>query len=249
MSPPRTLALSDMAVGPRARRWIFRFAAVMVAANVLLPAGMVAYAALTGASYWDPFYEDGNPVTWLSVTQLLVIAVVAFLHRQVAELERGSSPEAGAGGRWIWVVFGLGFAFLAIDEAFEVHEALRDRFVRPHGLFDDLPFLAPGDVGLYLYFAVGLVFTLFLLRELRRHGPSAGLFVAALVLTLSVVIVDALPERVTDEWADGYFFTSIYEEVGEVWAQLLFLLSFLVLLSERLRRLSAGNGRTGSGSS
>jgi hypothetical protein len=230
-----------------ARRQLRRVALLLGTVDLLLPLGLLAYAAASGQRYWDLFWGEGNAITWFSSVQLLVVAGAAYANHQTARLTAGVDDDARSTRAWVWGVFALGFLFLALDEEFELHETLRERVLKPGHLFGDIPFISPGDVGLWIYLAVGLAFTAFLLLELRRHRVALGLFVAALVLTASFTVIDSLPPEM--ELQIGFFWTSFYEESGEIWAQWLFLASFLSVLDTRLAALGGGlkPSRRGSG--
>ncbi len=223
-----------------AARVVLLFAIVMILLNLLIPPGIALYARAIGEHYWTLFWGEDNLITWFSSVQLLLIGMVAWLNREVAVLAQRLGGEGeGRIRAWIWWIFMLGFFFLSLDERFRIHEQVRDQILKPDGLFVGLEYLRPGDVGLYFYLAVGLFFTGFLLAELRRYPWSLAFFVAALLLTLSVAVVDSLPERLMEGWSWRRFMTSAFEEVGENTAQLLFLLSFTTVLHGRLRRLGA----------
>ncbi len=212
-----------------------RFASTMIAANLLLPAAMWVHSGLAGESMWRMFRTESNAVEWFSSVQLLLIALVAGANYVVAGLEH-------ARARWIWGVLALGFLLFALDEQFGVHEAMRDDLFRPVGLFVETPWLIEGDVGLYLFFALGLTFAPFVLGELRQADRALALFVAAILLTFPTIVIDSLRDAVMEGWSTRRFWDYTFEEVGEMWAGLLFLLSFLALLEARLVRM-AGPGR------
>jgi len=230
-----------------ARQQILRFASVMAVVNLLLPVGLFVYTEITGQRYWQPYRGEDNLATWFSTVQLLLIGGVAYVNYRTVgltqRLDLGGTPRRP----WIWLVFALGFVFLALDERFDVHEALRENVFRPAGLFVDLRYVSAGDIGLYLYFLIGLMVTPFLLPELRRRPVSLLLFSAALLLTLATVIMDSLKGSTLREWPIRHFWDYVFEEVAEIWAQLLFLLSFLVVLYARLVEMKGRRGSGGSG--
>ena len=212
---------------------IVRFACLMVALNVLIPLGLGVYALATGRDYAPLFWNEDNLMTWFSSVQLMIIGLIAWLNREMTVLLRRLSP--GAPGRaWIWWVFMLGFFFLALDERFRIHEQVRDRWLKPGGFFTGYDYLRPGDVGLYFYLIVGLVFAAFLVAELRRYRWAPGWFAAAVGVAISVTVIDSLPESVVGQWPMPRFWSSVFEEVAELTAQLLFLLSFLSVLHGKL---------------
>ncbi len=224
--PPAGMAVDTV------RRLLLRLALALGLVNVLLPIGLVLYAEAVGEVYWWMFWGEGNAITWFSSVQLLIVGVVAYLNYELLGLLGRLGRDGARGNAWIWLVFAAGFIFLALDERFEFHETLREGVLQPLGLFSDMAYVESGYIGLYLYLTVGLVFAAFLFPELRPWRGSLGFFIAALVLSAAFTIVDALPEEDV-----AYFLTSFFEESGEIWAQFLFLLSFLAVLNGRLERL------------
>jgi hypothetical protein len=217
-----------------ARRQLVRLGLAMAVVNLLLPLGLWVVADATGAEYWEMFAGEENAVTWFSSVQLLLLAAVAWGNRRVAEL-LAASP--GRPRTAIWTFFALGFVFLSIDERFELHERLRDELLAPAGVATDVGFLEPGDLGLYAILAVGLVATAFLVRELRERPLALGLFASGVVLAAAVTVTDSVRGEIAYAWRHGWFWNYVFEETGELWAQLLFLLAFLLLLHDRLTRL------------
>ena len=198
----------------------------MIGLNLLVPGGILLYAEWSGQHFSKLFWGEDNLVTWFSSVQLLLIAGVAYLVFEV-------SVSAKVGSKWCWALLSLGFVFLALDERFEIHENLRDRVFIPADLFTDIPKLQAGDAGLFLYFGVGLIVAVFLWRELRDWPWAARLFSAALILTAVVLVIDGMGWPEVRHWPMRRFWTSVFEETGELWAQLLFLLSFLIVLAGR----------------
>lgn len=222
-----------------ARRQIVGFALLMCAFNLLLPLGQYAWSHMIGQAFWRQYQGNYGPSEWFSSVQLLLIAIVAWGNYRLGGLEfRRCKANAGRSYRF-WVVFALGFLLFAVDERVGIHSALRDGLFRPAGLFVDLDWLRAGDVGLYLFFLVGVVFTPFLYPELRRHLASLVCYSAAMLLALSTIVVDSLRKGAMSDWPYRRFWDYPFEEVGEIWAQLLFLISFLIVLHSRLGRLAA----------
>jgi hypothetical protein len=216
-------------------------ALILCALNLGLPAGLLLYAALSGEDYWNMFWGERNAITWFSSVQLLLVAGAAQANHAVARLLQRAGHVLRA--VWVWRVFAMGFVFLAIDEYFELHEALREQVLKPRHLARGLPWIRPGDIGIHLYLVVGLIFTFFLLRQLRGRRTALVLLAAGLVLTAATAIIDSLPREI--EARISYFWTSVFEEGGEIWAQLLFMLAFLDVLHARLGTLALSPLRSG----
>ena len=225
-------AITASAIG-QARRVVIAMAVI----NVLLPTSLFVHAGLTGEDYWDFFDGERNAITWFSTLQLLVVGLVAYANYALIGLLKRAGAGAPTDRRWIWLVFALGFVFLGIDERFEVHEALRDNVLIPADLFVGLAWARPGDIVLHLYLGIGLILTGFLISELRRAPRALTLFLAAIGLSGIVVVIDALPLDLVSQWPGSPFWDSAFEEMGELWAQFLFLCSFMAAFVARLKRL------------
>jgi hypothetical protein len=213
-----------------ARRVVWLFAV----ADLAVPLGLVAFAAAIGEDYWWMFWGEGNVITWFSSVQILAVAGMAWANHELVRALARHTPGVRAGNRWIWGVFAAGFAFLAIDEAFEIHEMIRDEVLIPNDMFSGIPMVRPGDVGMYAYLAIGLVLAAFLAGELRRRPAAIVAFAGAIVLIGATSFVDSLPRDIEERIS--YFWTSAFEEIGELWAQLLFLVSFWLVLDLRLEQ-------------
>lgn len=183
------------------------------------------------------FRGEDTVIEWFSSIQLLVLAFVAYVTYYTTGLLRRLGSTHVADHQWVWLALAFGFVILGLDERFDIHEALRDNFFRPAGLFVDVPYVISGDVGLYLFFVIGVLLSPLLWGELGRWPPSRTCFSAALVLTLLVVIIDSLKDSAMRDWPYVQFWNYTFEEVGEVWAQLLFLLAFLLVLNGRFGQL------------
>ncbi len=226
-----------------ASRGIRSFAIAIVLINLLLPLGIMVQAAVTDDPYWKLFEGEQNAITWFSSVQLLLVGLAAYFNHQVAGLSQSLNPAETGKSYWIWLVFALGFVFLSLDERFEIHQNLREEVLMPLNILVDIPYVRPADVLLFVYMAIGLGFTVFLVRELRRRTLAFVLFIVALALIMASAVMDSLLLEITRSWPFPHFWTSAFEETGEIWSQLLFLLSFLTVLQSRLIELDHVSGK------
>lgn len=230
-----TPMITDMA-----RHQAGKFAVMICVLNLLFPVGALIYAGLTGEEFSAMFLGERNAITWFSSIQLVVIGLLAYAIYETVSLLCRFNMETNTRRQWIWLVFAFGFIFLGLDERFQFHEALRDDVIQPRDLFVGIPYVGAGDVGLYLFFGAGLTFTWFLIAELRHRPIALVCFVSALLLTISTIAIDGYEMSIPLEQRATLriFWASVFEEVGEIWAQLLFLLSFIIILRWRLGQLS-----------
>ncbi len=217
--------MSDKAVVVReyVRRSLLRLVVAVGLFDLCYPVVVFAYAQGSGQPYWRFFTAEGNFTAWWSSLQLLLLALVTWVIYRFRALAAGMVKTGVA---WLWLVATAAFLLFAIDERFGFHEWLRDTVFRPLDLFTGSAYVIDGDVGLYLFLSLGLATLPLWWRELD-HVPARRLLVAALMLTTLVVVIDSLTSRTVQRLPFWRFWDYPFEEVGEVWAQWLFLAAFV----------------------
>jgi hypothetical protein len=128
-------------------------------------------------SWWAWIAPEQTPMTWVQSVTLVLAAAGSLL---VAHLRRA--------GATVWWLMSAGFAVLAVDERFAVHERVRDGVLAPRGVrVPFLPWIAPGDFLLLLVGLVGLALLPVVWRAVR---PDPGASVALIVgVGLAVIAV------------------------------------------------------------
>jgi hypothetical protein len=119
-----------------------------------------------------------SALTWWSTAQLLAIALVSF---GCLRLSR-PAPE-----RLLWLAVGCAFVFLAADERFQIHEAVRERLLRPHEIGTGVPGIGPGEIVLPVYALAGLVVAWRLFAVFDR-GSGIWLAIGILAAGISVAL-------------------------------------------------------------
>lgn len=128
----------------------------------------------------------------------------------------------------VFLLLATGFAWLALDERFALHERARDRVLAPRGL--EVPLLAwvgPGDFVLIGYAVGGLAVLRGVLRALRSDRRARQLFVAGVVCAVIVVAADSVDVRSMSVGVERTEQT--VEEIVELASDALFLLALLRL--------------------
>ncbi len=212
----------------------WRLGVLLVVVCLLVPPASLIYAALTDQPWWRLFRAEGNLTDWWSSMQLVILGLLAWANGWLRTL----MERVGLLAPWslgaVWRVTALGFLLLALDERFNYHEWLRDELFRAHDWFTHSKYIIAGDVGLYLFFLVGLTVVPLLLAELRARLTAARLLIAGLVLSVPLLVIDSLQDRVMRHWWNWRFWDYFFEEQGEIVAQLLFALALLMLIHHRL---------------
>ena len=215
-----------------ARRLLMRVGVATLLTGLLLPPLAALVSVLENRPHWAAYRGEFGATEWFSSLQLLVIAAVAWVMYGV----RGAR-DSKDGPRWIWAVLAAGFAVLALDERFDIHEALRDFVLQPLGVLTNTAWIKPGDVGLLLFVIAAIALSRWVLMELKPRRVAVWLYVAGLAVALVAAVLDAVPDAVLASWPAPGFWDYTAEEVGEVWAEMLFLGAFLLALDRRLADL------------
>ncbi len=199
-----------MTTAPGARR---RVLVVLAAAWLVASVGL---AAAGGGRWWRFVAPETSPMTWVQ-SVALVLAAAGAAQLAVAAAARGEQARA----RTFIVLMG-GFAGLALDERFALHERLRDRVLAPRGVGPGLlPWVAPGDVVLLVVAAAGLVALRWVVRALREdRGAHRALWTGVALSVLAVAADSVDPAR----WGlAGERLEQTLEEVVELAAGLSFV--------------------------
>lgn len=167
-------------------------------------------------------------MTWLQSVALMLAAAGSAVIFLVLRLHGHPARSARA-----WPILTVGFAALALDERFAVHERIRDGLLAPRDIsVPFLPWIAPGD---FLILGVALVGLLLLPMVLRAVRVDPGARVALLVgvalsvLTVGVDSIDPSTWTVQEERLQ-----QTLEEVLELWAGLCFLAAVGLRLTSAL---------------
>ncbi|MEL7450556.1 MAG: hypothetical protein AAFN78_15190 [Pseudomonadota bacterium] len=224
-----------------ARRLLMRVGLATLLTGLLLPALTGWISVLEYRPHWAAYRGAFGATEWFSSLQLLVTAAIAWVMYGV----RGAG-DSRSRPRWIWAVLAVGFAVLALDERFDLHEALRDTVLRPLGVFTNSAWIKPGDVALLLFVIAAIALSRWVLVELKPHRVAVGLYISGLVVALVAAVLDVVPDAIIATWPAPGFWDYTAEEVGEIWAEMLFLGAFLLVLDRRLADLVDATDRTES---
>jgi len=171
---------------------------------------------------------------------LVLCAATCLLTAYLIRLASG--PHTGVRRRdpvVAWGVLALGFAGLAFDERFSVHERIRDHILAPRGVrIPFLPWVAPGDFLLMLVAVAGLLVLPLVWRCFRGDRLAIALLGAGVLLALVAVGLDSIDPS---SWTVGQErVQQSLEEVVELGSGLAFLGASVVRLLDLLR-LRAGS--------
>lgn len=220
--------------------WVRRWPAILA---VLMILGVVGN--LLAGRKPNYYFDEGRPFTHLSTLHLGVTSFVAFsIHRlrrdAVAQMGSQVSVEHHAPPAMprFWLLVGVGYAFLALDESAALHEKIGNWMAAQSGsdgspvgqLFDGFVVLSyPVAAGLAMWYARGE-----LLRFLSAWRP----FAAAFILILLMIGLDMISEpdvfrslwggnRSYAKWATQWLGT--LEDACKLMAVALMLMGFLRL--------------------
>jgi hypothetical protein len=171
-------------------------------------------------------------MAWLQSVALVLAAAGSALIAVI------SAQVAGPGVR-IWWLLAAGFAVLAVDERFALHERLRDGVLAPRDVTVPLlPWVAAGDFLLLVAGLVGLAILPFVWRALRPDPLARRALVVGVVLAAAAVGMDSVDPA---KWSvDVERVQQTAEEVVELGGALAFLAAVTLRVLSLLDTLLMG---------
>ncbi|MDA8371422.1 MAG: hypothetical protein M0026_16380 [Nocardiopsaceae bacterium] len=205
---------------PAPQRRVERLA--LVGVPVLAGAFVLLLAGAKWPRYWEWIAPEQTPMTWLESVLMVLCAGVALLLAAARYLR----AEAGSGR---WLVLAAGFAFLALDERFALHERVRDGYLAPRGAtLPFLPWVAPGDFIILAYGVIGLALLPFVLPAFRGDRRSLRWLITGVVFAAAAVIGDSFNVHAMSPMVEARQQT--LEEVAELASSVCFLLALWLRL-------------------
>ena len=190
--------------------------------------------AVAWPEYWRYVAPEMSPLAWWESVLLAFSAFTCLLLAWDAWVrEERRTVRAG------WLAVAAGFALLALDERFAVHERIRDRFLKPTGI-RLLPWMEQGDWIIALYALMGLAAAWGIWRLLDIRPKARRFFAAALVLAFCSAAMDTVDVRSLD-LAKERLLQSV-EEIVETMAMAAFFSAFLLVLTTRMDNARANGG-------
>lgn len=182
-------------------------------------------------------FDENGIVTLLSVCQLLLIGFVSL---SIWKERNGPGPVKWKDKTLIWLIMGVGFLFLALDEKVLIHEGLDRSF---HKIFE---IQATGwtsridDFLIGVYGLIGLAVLWFYSAEIRRFKLYIRFLAAGFAGLFLCVVADAATSRPDffnwllgpESSATALAVVGSLEEIGKVTSEALFLTGFTTALRQ-----------------
>lgn len=184
---------------------------------------LLASVALSWPDWWLLINYEQSPLTWFSSIQLFSIALTCGT---LYILESRQSLT------YFWALLTAAFLFFSFDERFQIHEKLRDHVFKPNDIGTNIPGVGAGDFLFLVIGAVGLVFSFFLIKNLKPNRSFLIPFFLALITSLIATLFDAQPINPME--IRGARIHQFWEEILETIGQMFFFVSFLVLIQTKL---------------
>lgn len=194
-----------------------------VALPVLLAIVVVGLLVGPWPRWWQWIAPEQAPMTWLQSMLLVLCGFVCLLLAAHGWLTGDDEPRQ----QRMFLLLATGFAWLALDERFALHERARDRGFAPRGLELTPAWVRPGDFVLIGYAVAGLAVLRGVLRALRSDSRARQLFVGGVVCAVIVVAADSVDVRSMSVGVERTEQT--VEEIVELASDALFLLALLTL--------------------
>ncbi len=144
------------------------------------------------------FFLEGGPVDWLSTVYLATTACLAWSAWSVGPRNRET-------GSWFWLAGSMGFLFFTLDERFQFHEEILERWVERLGP-SPLEGVSWNDILVATYGLFALILLAFALPAFVRYRGVLRFFVAGFVFYVLHTLTDmTVPDsRTKDYWEESF---------------------------------------------
>ena len=195
------------------------------------------------------YFDEGGFITWLSVLQLFFISYLCHKISQLRLRQSRSSQGWKTSGR-AWQVMMLGFIFLALDEYFQIHEALDAMIQGLFGLEKAPIWSRIDDFIILLYAIVGIVFLQTFKKEIQQFSSSSKWFLIGFGFCFLTIALDMLSHNASmmapfvqdaDQLRDVHNWFKTLEEIPKILAEGAFIIAFeycLVVAKAKSQRSS-----------
>lgn len=222
-----------------------------LAVAIVLSAGL----ELTFGIYKRMPFDENGVITLLSVCQLLVVAFISFA---VWKQRNGPGPVRWKDKTLIWLIMGVGFLFLALDEKVLIHEGLDRSFHKLAHMKETGWTSRLDDLLVGVYGVIGMATLWFYSKEMLRFRRCLLFLGAGFAALFLSVVADASSSRPDFfNWLVGEPAAPLFREIAEtveegckVLAEALFLTGFASALADARRMAlarseAAGDARDG----
>ena len=156
---------------------------------------------------------------YFSVVQLFIVSGMVFWVFVIRHRNSGGTLRSAS---VIWAILGIGFLFLALDQAFSFHASIASLIA---GIFNldmsEFP-EAIEDITVIIFGIIGVTFLFLYNRELKLFREALYLMLVTIILSFGTLFFDALP------WQTATF----REFAGGDTSWLLVLKDLLTIISE-----------------
>lgn len=180
--------------------------------------------------WWMWTIFERTPMTWLQSILLVCCALLALSSIALCTINRQFYE------RRIFLFICLGYAYLALDERFALHERMRDKFLAPNDISVALfPWVDAGNFILLLFLIIGIVALPWILK-IFSQTKSKITFIAGVMITALAVTIDSV------EWVEYSLnfqrWQQFLEEILETTAMVLFLCALFLTVIMQLKMVN-----------
>lgn len=215
---------------------------LLVVATAIVVAVVIPGLLFVGRypEWWMWIALEQTPMTWFQSVTLVLAAATSGLAWFVCRLA-DRTPRTG------YAVLAAGFAWLAFDERFAIHERVRDGYLAPRDVrMPLLTWIAPGDFIILLVGLVGLALIPLVVRSLGRDRWALTALGVGVVLACVAVGMDSIDpstwsvdaERIEQTLEECIEFAAGLSFLTAITLRLLDLLTSLATVRARAERLS-----------
>jgi len=180
--------------------------------------------------WWKWIIFERTPMTWMESVILYTCAIAALGCASLTWLK--NEPKQSK----LWVVLGMAFFYLSLDERFAIHERIRDNMLAPNEVQLPIFFWTDyGDFILLIFLVIGFIVLPFMLALFKQRKAAFYCFISALFFSTIAVIMDSIEVKMMT--MEIQRMAQFIEEILETVGMLLFLSTFFLMFVHHLAHL------------
>lgn len=191
---------------------------LLLAVPILFAGGIIA---ATMPQWWIKINFENTPMSWLQSTIMSICSFLLLFNAFLCHQKNETSKK----NMLLYALLSCAFAFLSLDEAFQIHERIRGGILQPNHIGSSIPFVGDGDIVLPLYAFFGAFLSYFFLKSIRENNQATLLFKTGFILSLCAVTIDTI-EFVPKSDILSFRVVQFTEEILELCGQTFFLTAF-----------------------
>ncbi len=183
--------------------------------------------------YWKNIIYERSALTWVESLLLFSCSLLSLFNLLLKRVRTGKLQA-------VWILLSVAFLYLAIDERFMLHEAIREKVLKPNHIYLNFLFwIEKGDYVLIAFMVIGLSLLPLVLNEIKSSRKAFLFFIAGILCSALAVGADTIDLHGLN--LPVQYSIQYIEEILETGGMLCFLNSFAAKFFESLNDIALGH--------